>query len=278
MVDPVVVSDRPSRYTSIRLALDDVVMTEFRRGPDEPGPEPHVHRLHADCFYVLDGALTLSLRDGDRVVGPGTFALVPPNVVHTFSNPGPGEVWFLNLHVPGMGFDRYLLGTLAEPFDQHPPPEGGEADGGGGPATALVRTAETDAVAVGGVRVGFLAGADETLGAVGLVEYTAPPAFPGPPPHLHERTWDAYYVLDGRLAMRVGDDDLELGPGDVAVATPGTVHGFRNATDSPVRFLDLHAPGGFERYFREVAAAAGDGPPDPAVIAGIASRYDVINA
>jgi hypothetical protein len=56
--------------------------------------------------------------------------------------------------------------------------------------------------------------------------------------------------------------------------SPGTVHGFANPLDIPARFLDVHAPGGFERYFREVAAALGDGPPDPAAMAEIASRYD----
>ena len=271
-VEPIVVVDAPGRTTSIRLALEDVVVTEFTRSAGEPGPEPHVHRLHADCFYVLDGALTLSLADGDRAVGPGTFVLVPPNVTHTFSSPDATR--FLNFHTPGMGFDRHLLGTLDVPFDQHPPP----ADGGADPASVVVRTAETDAVAIAGIAIGFLANAEETLGAMGLVEYTAPPLFPGPPAHLHEHTWDAYYVLEGRLGLRLGDERFELGPGDVAVAAPGTVHGFSNPLETPTRFLDVHAPGGFERYFREVAAALGDGPLDPAAMAEIASRYDMVVA
>ncbi len=275
MVEPIVITDRPGRKLTIRLALDDVVLSEFRQGASEPGPDPHVHRLHADCFYVLDGALTLSLADGDHVARPGTIVLVPPNVAHTYRNDGPAEVRFLNLHAPGMGFDRYLQKIMpAEEFDQHPPPE----DGGLDPASVIVRTAETEAVNVAGVDVGFLANAEDTLGAIGLIEYTAPPRFPGPPAHLHERTWDAYYVLEGRLALRLGDERLELGPGDVAVATPGTVHGFSNPCDTSTQFLDIHAPGGFEGYFRELAAAIGGGTRDPATIAQIGSRYDMILA
>ena len=256
-------------------------MTESRYAPNERGPELHVHRLHADCFYILAGSFTLSLTDGDHVLGPGTFALIPPLVVHAFRNDGPDEVRFLNLHAPGVGFDRYVQeigGTgeefqqeLAARFDQHPPPD----DGGRNPDSVLVRSAETDAVTVAGVEIGFLANAEDALGAMGLVEYTAPPGFPGPPPHLHEHTWDAYYVLDGRLSVRLGDDVLDLGPGDVAVVPPGTVHGFSNAFDAPTRFLDIHAPGGFEGYFRELAAA---GTRDPAVIARIGPRYDMIPA
>ncbi|MEP6892343.1 MAG: cupin domain-containing protein [Gaiellaceae bacterium] len=270
MVEPIVVTDRPGRKVSIRLALDDVVLTDFTYGASEVGPDPHVHRLHADCFYVLKGALTLSLADGDRVAGPGTFVLVPPNVAHTYRNDGAAEVRFLNLHAPGRGFDRYLqkIGGMGDAFDQHPPPQ----DGGLDPTSVIVRTAKTDAVTVASVEVGFLANAEDTLDAIGLSEYTAPPWFPGPPPHLHEHTWDAYYVLEGRLDVRLGDDRLELGPGDVAAVPPGTVHGLANALDTPTRFLDIHAPGGFENYFRELATALGD----PAAIAQIGSRYDMI--
>jgi len=80
------------------------------------------------------------------------------------------------------------------------------------------------------------------------------------------------------VAMRIGDDRFELAPGELAVVPPGTVHGFANPTDTPTRFLDVHAPGGFEGYFREIAAALGDGSRDPAALAEIASRYDMIPA
>ncbi len=282
MVTPTVVTQRPERTVSIRLALEDVVLTESRYAAGERGPDPHVHRLHADCFYVLEGAFTLSLADGDRVLGPGTFALVPPNVVHAFRNAGPAELRYLNLHAPGVGFDRYLRETgatdeafqaeAATRFDQHSPPE----DGGDNPASVLVRTDETDAVDVAGIRISFLAYAEEALGAIGLVEYTAPPSFPGPPPHVHDSTWDVYYVLEGRLRARCGNETHELEGGDLLAVPPGTAHGFANALeDGPTRFLDIHAPGGFERYFREVAAALGEGPLDPAMMREIASRYDV---
>lgn len=282
MVEPVVVTDRPGRHLTIRLALEQVVVTESRYGAGQRGPRPHVHRLHTDCFYVIDGALTLSLADGDRVFGPGSFVLVPPNVVHSFRIDGPLETRFLNMHAPGMAFDRYVQGIggtgdafqveRAARYDQYPPPK----DGGLDPATVIVRTAGTDAVDIAGVEIGFLADADETLGGIGLIECTAPPSFPGPPLHIHERTWDAYYVLEGRLAVHLGNEQFELEPGDVAAVPPGIAHGFSNALDAPTRFLDVYAPGGFEHYLREVAVTTvGDVPPVPAVMAQIASRYDV---
>ena len=265
------ITDKPERRLSIALALEQVVMSEFERSAGIPGPDLHVHREHTDCFYVLDGELTLSLTDGDHVVGPGTFVLVPPNLVHTFRC-DTGVTRFLNFHAPGLGFDRYLQGELEGAFDQHTPPE----DGGADPATLLVRTAATDAVQVMDIRIGFLADADDTLDAMGLVEYTAPPGFAGPPAHFHEHTWDAYYVLEGELDLTIGDDRLHLRTGDAAAAHPGTVHGFANGSaTTPTRFLDIHAPGGFERYFREVAAAFAAGQRDPDVLAEITSRYDM---
>ena len=59
----------------------------------------------------------------------------------------------------------------------------------------------------------------------------------------------------------------------MAAVPPGTVHGFSNPGETPARFLDIHAPGGFEGYFRELAAV---GTRDPAVNAQIGSRYDMI--
>jgi hypothetical protein len=52
------------------------------------------------------------------------------------------------------------------------------------------------------------------------------------------------------------------------------VHAVSNAADDMVRVLNLMAPGGFEHYLKEVSRAAGAGPPDPGLMAEIASRYD----
>ena len=54
LVEPVVVTDGPERSVAIRLALEEVVLTEARYAAGERGPDLHVHRLHADCFYVLE--------------------------------------------------------------------------------------------------------------------------------------------------------------------------------------------------------------------------------
>ena len=81
-------------------------------------------------------------------------------------------------------------------------------------------------------------------------------------------------MLEGRLELERGDQLLDLGPGDTAAVPPGVAHAFRSCGTDPARWVNVYAPGGFEGYFAEAALALpADAPPDPAVLAAIASRY-----
>jgi hypothetical protein len=50
----------------------------------------------------------MRLDDEAVSVPAGSFVLVPPGVVHTFSNPGGEAVRYLSLMSPG-GFEQYFL-------------------------------------------------------------------------------------------------------------------------------------------------------------------------
>ena len=56
---------------------------------------------------MLEGTLTLVVDGIDHAAGPGTFACVPPGVVHTFRNDSDAPVRLLNLNTPG-GFENYM--------------------------------------------------------------------------------------------------------------------------------------------------------------------------
>lgn len=74
------------------------------------------------------------------------------------------------------------------------------------------------------------------------------------PPHFHKLHADGYYVLEGTLTVTVDGEDRELGAGDFELVPPGVVHRFVNASDAPVRFLNIHAPsGGFADFLRAMA-------------------------
>lgn len=116
---------------------------------------------------------------------------------------------------------------------------------------------------------------DDTAGKLFLSEVTFGPGFPGPPPHVHDELHDMFYVLAGTLTVVVGDDEQELGPGTFVCVPPGTVHTIRNRSDAEVRILNLNAPGGWENYMRDLAAASAGGQfPTAEEIGEIASRYD----
>ena len=83
-----------------------------------------------------------------------------------------------------------------------------------------------------------------------------------------------FYVLDGVLTMRLGDETHALDPGTFVCVPPGVAHTFSNAGDAPARFLNFNTPAGWEEYMRELGEAAQTGPLTPDVIGQIASHYD----
>jgi quercetin dioxygenase-like cupin family protein len=87
-------------------------LAESTLAPGFAGPPPHRHRELHDMFYVLDGTLTLRLGDRTIDAGPGSFACVPPGVVHTFRNDSDGPVRLLNFNTPA-GWENYMR-DLAE--------------------------------------------------------------------------------------------------------------------------------------------------------------------
>ena len=273
-----IISDRTERTVRIKAGLGAIAVTETRYEPGEPGPDPHIHRGHTDAFYVLEGTLDLVLGpERERVrLSAGSFVATPPNVVHSFRNDGTGRARFLNFHAPSGGFADYLRalrdGEDGSWFDQIDPP----ADGGRPLSDAAVlRPDEGEAIGVGRSSLVLKGTGASSDGMFFLSETTVEPGFPGPPPHVHRELHDLFYVLDGTLILRDGDEAIAATPGTFACFPPGTVHTFSNPGDEPVRFLNFNTPAGWEGYMRELGAAFADGgAPTPDEIGRIASRYD----
>lgn len=128
--------------------------------------------------------------------------------------------------------------------------------------------------AAGNTEIVIKATGAETAGTFFLSETTIAPGFPGPPPHRHEQLVDMFYVLDGVLTVRLGEETHELEAGSFVCVPAGVVHTFSNPSDSQVRFLNFNTPAGWENYMRDLAQAAQEGPLTPEVIGRVASRYD----
>lgn len=102
-----------------------------------------------------------------------------------------------------------------------------------------------------GVRVLYV----HEAGGCSLVEFMLPPSGgQAPPPHLHRRTEEVLFVVEGRIHVRIGDGDIVAEPGATVRVRPGAPHTFWNASDGLATVLSTCVPAGIERFFIELAA------------------------
>jgi quercetin dioxygenase-like cupin family protein len=111
----------------------------------------------------------------------------------------------------------------------------------------LVSALTVDAV---GDRYSFLATGETTGGQYALWHAVVAPGG-GPPPHIHRREDEAFYVLEGTLSFFADGQRLVRGPGSFIHLPRGLQHQFKNETDRPVRVLIQVAPAGLEGMFVE---------------------------
>lgn len=93
----------------------------------------------------------------------------------------------------------------------------------------------------------------DTEGAFEMIEIVVVPGG-GPPLHVHEAFDEAFYILDGVLTAKIGDELVELAKGASAVVPAGTIHTWTNRGSQPVRFLQVTAPGSMEELLEALAA------------------------
>ncbi len=141
-------------------------------------------------------------------------------------------------------------------------------------------TGEGKSLQIMSSQVEIKAASENTEDAFAVLEYCMAPQTPGPPPHLHRRTDEAFYVLEGELTFHLDDRSIKAESGAFVLVPHGVVHTFENAASSEVRFLEIVTPGAFAGYFGELVAAlpAGGGPPDPATVTALYEKYDIVPA
>jgi mannose-6-phosphate isomerase-like protein (cupin superfamily) len=63
------------------------------------------------------------------------------------------------------------------------------------------------------------------------------------PLHVHHADDEAWYVREGTLRFRIGDEVFEAGPGSAVLAAKGTPHAYGNARrGEPARYLLVMTP------------------------------------
>jgi hypothetical protein len=94
-------------------------MIESAVPPGFTGPPLHHHDFD-ETFYVIEGELTVQLRDELFRVTAGGLAFAPRGVPHTFTNLGVSAARYLIVITPA-GFERYFARMAAERQGVDPP-------------------------------------------------------------------------------------------------------------------------------------------------------------
>ena len=97
----------------------------------------------------------------------------------------------------------------------------------------------------------FLATGEETDGKYAMFDALVPPGG-GPPPHVHTREEESFYILEGEITFLVGDQRIVATAGMFANVSTGCLHAFKNESDKPARMIITVAPSGLEKMFMEV--------------------------
>ena len=124
---------------------------------------------------------------------------------------------------------------------------------------ATLRTpAEGRTIAVVGDVYRFLATGDDTNGKYAMWEAIVPPGG-GPPPHVHSREEEGFYILEGEITFMIGAQRVVATAGMFANMPVGTPHSFKNESKQPAKMLISVAPAGLEEMFFEFGVPLPEG-------------------
>jgi mannose-6-phosphate isomerase-like protein (cupin superfamily) len=138
----------------------------------------------------------------------------------------------------------------------------------------VVRPEEGESIVVGNNSMTVKVSGAETDDSLFVAEHSMAAQFPGPPPHVHDMMDHSFYVLEGEVRFVAAGDEVIATVGCFVFVPRGTPHSFGNPAAQRARMLEINHPGGFERYYRELALAFPPGSAlDPARVYEIQQRH-----
>jgi quercetin dioxygenase-like cupin family protein/catechol 2,3-dioxygenase-like lactoylglutathione lyase family enzyme len=116
-----------------------------------------------------------------------------------------------------------------------------------------------------GDQIRFLITGEQTGGAFFMAEVSVPPGG-GPPPHIHWREEETFFLQQGTVTIQVGGQTLHASPGDCVYLPRGIMHSFKNTGNVDAKFLMVVTPAGLENFFEEAFYPAQDSSAAPTLI------------
>ncbi|MEM6473033.1 MAG: cupin domain-containing protein [Planctomycetota bacterium] len=94
------------------------------------------------------------------------------------------------------------------------------------------------------------------------------------PLHVHSREDETFFVIEGQIDARVGDEHHTLGAGDSIFLPRGLKHRLLCLSDEAKLIMLLHPPG-LENFFDDLDQKTAQGPVDPEEMKAIAMKFGV---
>ena len=119
---------------------------------------------------------------------------------------------------------------------------------------------------------GVLGSADSSFVVAEWRDTGAPPGPPRwiAPIHLHHNDDEAWYVLEGRLCVKRGDETIEAGAGSAVLVPRGTPHTYWNPDPGLLRYLLVMTP----RIYQLIQAIHATTDRSPDAMRALFRRFD----
>lgn len=77
------------------------------------------------------------------------------------------------------------------------------------------------------------------------------PDVPGPPPHLHEKYHETFYIIEGKMDFIINGQQITIKQGETIDIPSQTVHTFKNSSSKVCKWINIHSPKGFSKFFEK---------------------------
>jgi mannose-6-phosphate isomerase-like protein (cupin superfamily) len=124
-----------------------------------------------------------------------------------------------------------------------------------------VEVGNTVASRAGRRKCWILVTGEERGGAFAMMEFLVPP------PHVHHREDEVFYVLEGEFTFTVTGRMIRATAGQTLYGQRDVPHTFKNTGDKTGRMMVVVAPAGLEKFFAEIGT-----PPRPTLAADAPCR------
>lgn len=241
------------------------------------GASPHSHSFD-EGFYVLAGEVEFTAGNRTVLLREGEYINIKAGTVHYPRGASREPAKMLVIAAP-CGFDQFQLAVGERLSDSKSVPSKSEADMhaavdrlapqygvnmhptadaiNSSPNIHVTRSKDGEVIDVVGDRYRFLSQGIHTDNAYAIWHATITPGG-GPPPHIHRREEEGFFVLKGELTFEA-DGQSFVGTAGTFVNLPiDSRHRFHNHTSQPTEVLILVAPAGIENMFRYTGTAIHD--------------------